>query len=153
MVQPSATELFKLVTWVIRIFPKSGPFRALPFRTPTPEVEKMFMASFNATVDNYRTLLDNVSAGKLKLENENFDVGKPPAAGKYLGADEAYDQLVDKLAARQFAGISPQLRENLLDYFNDRKAPAHPVRKAAAHWEKVMDQVKRLRDTAAIALD
>ena len=42
------------------IVPKSGPFRSLAFRAPTPEVEKMFMASFNATVDSYRTLLVGV---------------------------------------------------------------------------------------------
>jgi hypothetical protein len=143
----------KLVTWVIRIFPKSGPFRALPFPTPTPEVEKMFMASFNATVDNYRTLLDNVSAGRLTLANENFDVGQPPAAGKYLGADEAYDQLVDKLAGRQFAGISPGLRENLLDYYVDRKAPIFPAKKAAVQWEKVTGEVQQLRATAAVPLN
>jgi hypothetical protein len=143
----------KLVTWVIRILPKSGPFRALPFRTPTPEVEKMFMASFNATVDNYRTLLENVTAGRLKLANENFDLGQPPAAGKYLGTDEAYDQLVDKLAARQFAGISPELRGNLLDYYKDRRAPAFPLKKAAAQWEKVIGEVQQLRATAATPLN
>jgi len=143
----------KLVTWVIRIFPKSGPFRALPFRTPTPEVEKMFMASFNATVDNYRILLDNVSAGRLTLANENFDVGQPPAAGKYLGTDEAYDQLIDKLAARQFAGTSPELRENLLDYYVDRKAPILPAKKAAVQWEKVTGEVQQLRATAAVPLN
>src|SRR6185503_20125793 len=141
----------KLVTWVIRIFPKSGLFRALPFRTPTPEVEKMFMASFNATVDNYRTLLDNAGTGRLKLANQNFDVGQPPAAGKYLGADEAYDQLVDRLAARHFAGTSPQLRANLLDYYEDRKAPAFQAKKAAAQWEKVTGELDKLRATDVIS--
>ena len=54
----------KLVTWLFRVIPKSGPLNSLPFRTPTPEIEKMFMASFNATVDNYRILLGNVAAGR-----------------------------------------------------------------------------------------
>ena len=53
----------KLVAWVFRVIPKSGPFNSLPFREPTPEIEKMFMASFNATIDNYRTLLADVAAG------------------------------------------------------------------------------------------
>jgi len=75
----------RMVAWVLRIIPKIGPFKSLAFRAPTPEVEKLFMASFNATVDNYRTLLANVEAGRLELPNENFDVGEPPAAGKYLG--------------------------------------------------------------------
>ena len=36
----------RLVAWVLEIIPKSGPFKSLAFRAPTPEVEKMFMASF-----------------------------------------------------------------------------------------------------------
>ena len=67
----------RLVSWVLRIIPKFGPFKSLAFRAPTPEVEKMFMASFNATVDNYRALLENVNSNRLQLANENFDLGEP----------------------------------------------------------------------------
>src|SRR5262249_38915764 len=35
----------------IRILPKIGPLSGLSFRTPTPEAEKLFMDSFNVTVD------------------------------------------------------------------------------------------------------
>ena len=49
-------------------------------RLPTPEVEKMFMASFNATP------LANVDEAQLELPNENFDLGVPPQAGKYKEA-------------------------------------------------------------------
>src|SRR5690349_21071011 len=98
----------RLVTWVMRIIPKSGPFKSLAFRAPTPEVEKMFMASFNATVASYRTFLEDLSAGRLKLANANFDVGEPSPAGQYLGTDQAYDHLLDKLAQRKFTGISPE---------------------------------------------
>jgi hypothetical protein len=143
----------RLVTWMLRIVPKSGPFKSLAFRAPTPEVEKMFMASFNATVDNYRALLENLGAGRLELANQNFDVGQPPAAGKYLGADQAYDQLLGKLADRKFAGIPLDLRGNLLDYYNDRKAPAAspPAKKAAADWAKVMGQLDQLQAATAIS--
>jgi hypothetical protein len=140
----------RLVAWVIRIVPKLGPFRSLAFRAPTPEVEKKFMASFNATVDNYRALLANVNTGQLKLVNENFDLGQPSVAGKYQGADEAYDQLVGKLADRKFAGVSPELRNHLLSYYKDREPPA-PDRgkKAAASWAKLRDQLDQLQELAA----
>ena len=49
--------------------PKVGPFKALAFRAPTPEAERMFMESFNATLDRYRDLLGSVRAGALKLDN------------------------------------------------------------------------------------
>jgi hypothetical protein len=38
----------RLVTFLVEIVPKIGPFKALKVRMPTPEVEKMFMTSFNA---------------------------------------------------------------------------------------------------------
>ena len=139
----------RFVAWVMRIIPKSGPFKSLAFRAPTPEVEKMFMASFNATVASYRALLESVSAGQLELANENFDIGEPLAAGKYLGADQAYDHLLDKLAQRKFAGTSPELSGNLLDYYKDRKAPATSAKKAAAEWPKLINEVEQLRSTTA----
>jgi zinc dependent phospholipase C len=139
----------RFVTWILRIIPKSGPFKSLAFRAPTPEVEKMFMASFNATVENYRVLLANVSAGRLELANENFDLGQLLAAGKYVGADQAYDQLLGKLADSKFSGVSPKLRANLLDYYRDRKEPANArTKKTASEWTKLMGQVEQLRSAA-----
>lgn len=136
----------RLVAWVLRIIPKVGPFKSLAFRAPTPEVEKLFMASFNATVENYRTLLDNVNTNRLQLANENFDLGEPSVAGQYKGTDLTYDQLVGKLADRKFAGITPGLRTNLLAYYKDRKAPvAGKNKKAAEEWTKLMGQVEQLR--------
>jgi hypothetical protein len=140
----------RLVSWVLRVIPKVGPFKSLAFHQPTPEVEKMFMASFNATVDAYRTLLGNESSGQLKLANANFDIGAPVAAGKYLGADQTYDQLLGKLADRKFAGVSPELRENILGYYKDRKPPAPPAtQKAGAAWAKVMAQLDGLQTQVA----
>jgi hypothetical protein len=135
----------KLATWVIRVLPKSGPLGSLPFREPTPEVEKMFMASFNATVDEYRVLLANVGTGRLELANENFDIGEPTAAGKYLGADGAYDQLLAKLADRKFDGVSATLRDNVLDYYKDRKPPASPpTKRASVEWAKLRVRLDQL---------
>ena len=142
----------RLMSWILRIIPKIGPFQSLAFRPPTPEVEKMFMASFNATVDNYRALLGTVDAGQLKLANDNFDTGEPVVAGKYLGADQAYDQLLGKLADRKFAGVSPELRGNVLNYYKDRKGPAAPAtQKAGAAWAKVLSQLDGLQATATAA--
>lgn len=133
------------VSWLLEVVPKSGPFKSLAFRAPTPEVEKMFMASFNASIDSYRTLLANVDAGGVDLPNENFDLGTPALAGQYLGADLAYDKLLDKLAGRKFAGIPADLRSNILDYYKDRKAPAFPATKrAGAEWAKLLQEREQL---------
>jgi hypothetical protein len=140
----------RLVAWVIRVMPKSGPFNSLPYRTPTPEIEKMFMASFNATVDNYRALLASVTADGMELPNQNFDLGMPTVAGEYKGADLAYDKLLGKLAERHFDGISAKLRSNLLDYYKDRKAPASPPsKKESSDWMKQVKQLDQLRTDVA----
>jgi hypothetical protein len=135
----------RFVSWLLELVPKSGPFKSLAFRAPTPEVEKMFMASFNTTVDSYRILLANVDADSFDLPNENFDLGTPSSAGQYVGADLAYDKLLDKLAGRKFAGTSPDLRTNILDYLKDRKPPASPAtRKASAEWAKLLEERAQL---------
>ncbi len=137
----------RLVSWFLRIVPKSGPFKGLAFKPPTPEVEKMFMASFNATVDSYRVLLADVVAGHLVLVNENIDIGAPTVAGKYLGADLAYDKLLDKLAEHKFVDVSADLRNNMLDYYKDRKAPVAPATpKVTAAWNKLMEQRTQLEE-------
>jgi hypothetical protein len=131
----------RFVSLVLRIIPKSGPFKSLAFRAPTPEVEKMFMASFNATVDSYRASLANVNSGRLELLNENFDVGTPTVGGHYEGADLAYAKLLGKLADRKFSGVPAELRSNILDYYKDRKQPASPpTKKSGVASAKLLEQ-------------
>jgi hypothetical protein len=135
----------RFMTWVLEIVPKTGPFKSLAFRPPTPAVEKLFMASFNATINSYRALLLTVDAGHVELVNENFDVGTPTVAGDYLGADLAYDKLLGKLANHKFTGISGGLRTNILGYYQDRKPPASPLtKKATAEWAKLTEEREQL---------
>ena len=137
----------KILAFLFRILPGRGPFSALKIRTPTPEVEKLFMASFNATVDRYKAILANVDAGGPELPNENFDVGGATIAGKYKGTDEAYAKLVGKLADRQFAGMPPELRRNILEYYKDFQPPvaAKATTKEKAESAKLLEQLDRLK--------
>jgi hypothetical protein len=137
----------KFLTFLFRIVPTSGPFRALKIRTPTPEVEKLFMASFNATVDRYKQVLANVDTAGPELPNENFDVGGPSIAGKYKGTDEAYAKLLGKLADRQFAGMPPELRLNILAYYKDLSPPvsAKSTKKEKDESAKLLDRLDRLK--------
>jgi hypothetical protein len=137
----------RLVTWIIRILPKWGPLSSLAFRTPTPAVEKMFMGSFNTTVDNYRALLAGVDAEGPGIANENFDTGEPTRLGKYKGTDEAYAKLVGKLADHEFASVRPDLRQNILAYYQDLNPsiPATSTKKEKAKFTKLLDQLDRLK--------
>jgi hypothetical protein len=76
----------------VRILPKIGPLRVLQLRTPTPQAERMFEASFDASLDRYRKLLDQEATGHLDLPNDNFDTGGVTGPGKYRLNDETHTQ-------------------------------------------------------------
>ena len=126
------------------ILPKIGPLKVLQLRTPTPETERMFEASFNATLDSYQKLLQEVDAGQLSLPNDNFDTGEKSAPGQYQLNDETHAKLLDALAAQNFAGVSPEIEAELLDFFGHPDAP-YSVKRNPKEWAKVQSQLKQLK--------
>lgn len=107
---------------IYRLIPKIGPFRTLGFSVPTPEAERLFLESLATTRARYRQSLDAVRSGDLNLVNTNLDIGQPAARGEYSLADETYDELLEKLADREFAGVSKALRSNLVAFYGDVKS-------------------------------
>src|SRR5438105_815894 len=140
--KPSPGEVF--LAFVYKLIPKFGPLKVLQFRTPTPETEHMFEASFNATLSRYRKLLAETEAGILKLENDNFDLGERTGPGKYGMNDDAHAVLLDKLAATNFAGITSETKAELLQFYADPDAPYATKRKAKA-WAKVQAEIPQLK--------
>jgi hypothetical protein len=117
----------KFLAWLTRILPKIGPLKALAFRTPTPQTEKLLEESFNKTLDSYRGYLTELSEGEhIVLPNDNFDVGAATTRGEYTLADAAYSRLLEKLAETQFAQITPETREDILNFY--ATIPATPTR-------------------------
>jgi Zinc dependent phospholipase C len=144
--RPSAWDHF--LAFLYRILPKFGPLRVLQLRTPTPQTEAMFQESFNATMDYYRKLLAEESRSNLKLPNNNFDVGAPTPAGKYRMNDDAHAQLLDKLAQKNFAEVSPELRAELLDFFADPNGP-NAAKRNPKLWSKVEADLRQLKEMPA----
>jgi len=108
----------KLLAFLLRIAPKVGPLRVLSFKRLTPDIEKMYMASFNSTIVRYRELLAEQSAGRLKLPNDNLDVGTFTAAGKYRLTDGAYSQLLHKMQGH-YIDMPQELRSDILTFYQD----------------------------------
>jgi hypothetical protein len=133
----------RLLAFVFRILPRVGRSRALRFEVPTPEVEKLFMSSFNATLDRYRELLSALEQDRLKLPNENFDVGKPTGAGSYKLSDRAYAQLLDKFEGH-YADMPPELRFDILAFYGDLSAPVS-TKIDRVEWAKVIKELDELR--------
>ena len=143
--RPSAWDRF--LAFIYRIIPKIGPLRVLQLRTPTPQTERMFETSFNATLERYRKLLKDQGDGHLELPNDNFDVGEPTGPGKYRKNDEAHAQLLDKLAAQDFSDVSPELRAELLQFFGDPQAP-YATKRKPKEWSKVEAELQQLKQFA-----
>lgn len=149
----------RLLAILLRMMPKSGPLKGLAFRAPNPQVEALFMKSFNTTIDQYRALLTNEGADRLNLRDMNFDTGAETVAGQYRGADLAYDELLDKLAGARFSSVTAELRDNILKYYSVRKplADAKPVpglslaklirrnAKTRDDWQKTVKELEELR--------
>ena len=101
-VKPRPTLLVKFLVFVFQLLPKVGRLQTLSFRIPTPEAERLFVKSFDTTVERYRAELIALDSGQLRLANEDFDTGKPTRAGEYKLADETYAELLDRLAQNRF---------------------------------------------------
>jgi hypothetical protein len=150
--QPTFGE--KFMAFLTRLLPKIGPLRVLQFRAPTPQTEKMFEDSFNATLVRYKTLIGQVGAtSHMQLQNDNFDTGEVSPPGKYRMNDDTYAKLLDKLATDKFAGVTPELRAEIEKFFSDPNAPYATKRDPKA-WAKVqteLDQLKSMPVTAPIS--
>ena len=109
----------RFLAFVYRLVPKIGPFRSLRFSVPSPEAERLFLASFTVTRERFRASLDALREGHLRLANTNFDTGKIVTAGVYGMADQTYDELLGKLAEHGFAAVPGDLRANLLAFYGD----------------------------------
>jgi hypothetical protein len=137
----------KFLAFLYRLIPKFGPLRVLQFRMPTPQTEKMFEESFNATLDRYRALLADEAAGHLELINDNFDTGGMTGPGKYRMNDETHAKLLGMLAEQKFAGASPAVREELLHFFSEPDAP-YATKQNVKAWAKVLVQLEQLKAAA-----
>ena len=140
--KPSPGERF--LAFLFKLVPKFGPLKILQFRTPTPQTEQMFEASFNATLDRYRELLTEVRESRLDLPNNNFDVGENTGPGKYRLNDEAHAQLLDRLTENKFASATSEVKAELLHFFAEPDAPYATKRNAKA-WAKVQTQLQQLK--------
>ena len=139
----------EFIAVLYRLLPKIGPLRILKLRTPTPEAERLFEASFNAAMDHYRELLKSeFTAGKVDLPNDNFDLGMVSDRGQYWLGDRATAQLMDHLARNDFAGIPPELRADLLQFYAEPADEGKDKFSAKARSRLEME-VQQLRDTTA----
>jgi hypothetical protein len=121
----------RILSTLLRVVPKVGPFKGLGFNNPTPQTEDLYIKSINTTTDSYRARLQELHAGKLVLPNCDLDDGNPAKAGEYSLTDETYAELLAKLFAHHFDQTSPRLRKNILDFYAGFSQPVETGKKLA----------------------
>jgi len=136
----------KVFSVLFRVIPKVGPFRGMTIKASTPETEKLFLKSFDTTVDYYRKLLGQIrTSGRVDLQNNDLDTGEPTSVQEYRLADRAYAELLHKISSRDPEEVTPSLRENILKFYGDTTAHS-PSGKDRDDWQKTLSELRRLRN-------
>jgi hypothetical protein len=140
----------RVLAFFLRIIPKVGPFNALAFKIPTTKTEDMYIKSINTTVDQYNARLREQREGHLQLQDLDFDTGKPSKAGEYSLADKTYVHLLDDLEKHKFDKLTPSLRQNILDFYENAKAPASKKKKDMEQWTKTQKELEDLKSQSGV---
>jgi hypothetical protein len=143
----------RILSTLLRYMPKIGPFKGLAFNNPTPQTEDLYIKSINTTVDQYRAFLEEVRTDTLVLANCDFDTGQSTRAAEYSLTDVAYAKLLARLSERKFDLASPELRDNILQFYSDLSVPIE-TKKNGVRWQAVLtelDQLKAVAQTPTVA--
>ena len=113
---------------------------------PTPTTEDLYIKSVNKTVDSYKAQLTLLRkrGDEIALPNRDFDTGNLTKPGEYRLADETYAKLVQKLAARRFDLVTPELQANIMAFYGNSNRP-QPDNMSADEWHKVVSAVDDLK--------
>ena len=128
----------------LRYVPKVGPFKALAFANPTPQTEDLYFKSIDSTVDQYRTFLRALRTDALELPNCDFDSGQATKAAEYTLTDDTYAKLLHQLVDHKFEKTTPELRNNILDFYSDLSA-SYDTKKEADDWKDVLKDLDQLK--------
>jgi hypothetical protein len=124
---------------LIQILPKKGPLSVLKIQVPGPEVEAIFIKSFDTVLHRYAAALHDDPVG---ITNINFDTGKPVHQGDYSLCDKTYDELLLKLKDNSFAYTSTALKNNILNFYNSGTPKIKRSRKECRKINEALEELK-----------
>jgi len=153
--KPTFGERFVAV--IVRILPKIGPLKALAVKMPNAQEQDMYVKSVNATVDDFRRLLQQVAAAEptlntLTLPQMDFDTGKPTQRGEYMLSDETYAKLLLEVTKPQAPPIPVDLRDNLLAYYAEPNVHGYLETKQPEVWAHVQANLALLKQAQPAAV-
>ncbi len=139
----------RILAFLVKLLPKVGPLKAAKIVDPTPQTEDMYLKSMNDVVEQMRAALRDTAAGRLRLPNRDCDTGKLTRPGEYKLTDETYATLLHKMAKRNFDLLTPELRDNILQFYGDLSAD-FATKRHADDWKEVLANLERLKSANVI---
>jgi hypothetical protein len=138
-----------ILSVVIRVLPKVGPLKSLKFKAPGPEAEKIFIRSFDTVIANcassMQTLAGLQQGENIRLPNVDFDTGQETAPGEYQLANINYGNLLLKLQDKKYEHLTPELKQDLINYCSDPKATSTATRKSRKEKQKIYAALEELK--------
>jgi hypothetical protein len=141
----------RIVSTLLRYMPRVGPFKGLGFKNPTPQTEDLYFKSINTTIDQYRAFLEQVRSDSLVVPNCDLDSGSVTKAAEYSLTDDTYATLLAQLSDRKFDRTSPQLRDNILQFYSDPSAKI-ATKKDSVRWQSVLVSLDQLKSMVPVAM-
>ena len=139
----------RILSTLLRYMPRVGPFKGLGFKSPTPQTEDLYFKSINLTVDQYRAFLEEVRRDALLLPNFDLDSGNPTKAAEYSLTDDTYAKLLSHLSSQKFDITSPDLRNNVLQFYSDLSLQI-ATKKDGVRWQAVLAELEQLKSAAPV---
>jgi hypothetical protein len=137
----------RIMATLLRYVPRVGPFKGLAFKSPTPQTEDLYFKSINTTVDQYRSFLEEVRTDSLVVPNCDLDSGNITKAAEYSLTDDTYATLLAQLSDRKFDRTSPELRDNILQFYSDLSASI-ATKNDQVRWQGVLTALDQLKSVA-----
>lgn len=140
--RPSAGE--RVLAVVLKIVPPIGPLKPMHFKMLTPEVETLFMRSFDRSAAQYPATVDEADKKSLRLEDKNYDVGVTTGPGEYKLNDDIHAYWLHILARKNFTTASGPIQNELLSYYSNLNAPLH-TKKRRKDWNRLLTELDGLK--------
>jgi hypothetical protein len=139
----------RILSFVLRLVPKFGPFKALKYKDPTAATEDLYFKSVNTTVDTFRVTTKNLNHEPSVLDPYDLATGRPTAPGEYSLTDETYAEWVKRLNADKFAHLSEGVKTDILAFYGTA-TPKPKSRKQRKDWAKLQNQLQTLRTASTV---
>jgi hypothetical protein len=136
-----------LAAVIIRVVPKIGPAALLGIKIPQSETQQMYMRSVNETLSHFRRRVLQVQTEapqQFGLADRDLDTGAKVKPGSYRRTDATYAKLLHQVVSRPQMEIPLGLRQDVLAYYADPKAPIS-TKKDARAWAQVQEELEKFK--------